>query len=86
MEIFRIQGCSPLQGRVTISGSKNSALPLFAAALLTDEETILENVPNLSDVNFMAEILSELGAEVRRINSNSWSIRPVSIVHYAPYE
>ncbi len=86
MEIFRIQGCSPLQGRVTISGSKNSALPLFAAALLTDEETILENVPNLSDVNFMAEILSELGAEVSRINSNSWSIRPVSIVHYAPYE
>ena len=34
----------------------------------------------------MAEILSELGAEVRRINSNSWSIRPVSIIHYAPYE
>ena len=86
MEIFRIQGSTPLEGRVKISGSKNSALPLFAAALLTDEETILENVPNLSDVNFMAEILSELGAEVRRINSNSWSIRPVSIIHYAPYE
>ena len=86
MEIFRIQGSTPLEGRVKISGSKISALPLFAAALLTDEETILENVPNLSDVNFMAEILSELGAEVRRINSNSWSIRPVSIIHYAPYE
>ena len=58
----------------------------FAASLLTDDETILENVPNLSDINFMAEILTEMGAEVYRIDSNSWKIRPTSIVPYAPYE
>ena len=86
MDIFRISGGNPLHGKVKVSGSKNSALPLFAASLLTDEETILENVPDLSDVNFMAEILAELGADVTRLSSNSWSIKPSSIVHYAPYE
>ena len=86
MDIFRICGGNPLHGKVKVSGSKNSALPLFAASLLTEEETILENVPDLSDVNFMAEILTELGAKVIRISSNSWSIIPSSIVHYAPYE
>jgi UDP-N-acetylglucosamine 1-carboxyvinyltransferase len=86
VDIFRISGGNPLHGKVKVSGSKNSALPLFAASLLTDEETILENVPDLSDVNFMAEILAELGADVTRISSNSWSIKPSSIVHYAPYE
>jgi UDP-N-acetylglucosamine 1-carboxyvinyltransferase len=86
VDIFRISGGSPLHGKVKVSGSKNSALPLFAASLLTDEETILDNVPDLSDVNFMAEILAEIGADVTRISSNSWSIKPSSIVHYAPYE
>jgi UDP-N-acetylglucosamine 1-carboxyvinyltransferase len=86
VDIFRISGGSPLYGKVKVSGSKNSALPLFAASLLTDEETILDNVPDLSDVNFMAEILAELGADVTRMSSNSWSIKPSSIVHYAPYE
>lgn len=86
MDVFQIKGGRPLQGTVKVSGSKNSALPLFAASLLTDEETILENVPDLSDVNFMGEILTELGAEVVRIDSNSWSIRPSCIVHHAPYE
>ena len=86
MDVFQIKGGHPLKGTVKVSGSKNSALPLFAASLLTDEETILENVPDLSDVNFMAEILTELGADVVRIDSNSWSIRPSTIVHHAPYE
>ena len=86
MDIFRICGGIPLSGKIKVSGSKNSALPLFAASLLTEEETILKNVPDLSDVNFMAEILSELGAEVSRLDNNSWSIKAASIVHYAPYE
>ena len=86
MDIFRICGGIPLSGKINVSGSKNSALPLFAASLLTEDETILKNVPDLSDVNFMAEILSELGAEVSRLDNNSWSIKAASIVHYAPYE
>ena len=86
MDIFQISGGKPLHGTVRVSGSKNAALPLFAASLLTDQETILENVPDLSDINFMAEILSELGAEISRIDTNTWKIKPTSISFRAPYE
>ena len=86
MDVFQIRGGDPLHGKVKVSGSKNSAHPLFAAALLTEEEIILENVPDLSDVKFMGEILTELGAKVDLIDSNTWKIRASSIVHYAPYE
>ena len=75
MDIFQISGEKPLHGTVQVSGSKNAALPLFAASLLSDQETILENVPDLSDINFMAEILSELGAEISRIDNNTWKIK-----------
>ena len=86
MEVFRIRGGSPLRGKVTVSGSKNAALPMFAATLLSKETSVLENVPDLSDVRFMAEILRHLGAEVERIGSTSWRITPSSIDYRAPYE
>ena len=47
--------------------------PLFAAALLSPEESVLENVPNLSDIRFMAEILTELGAEIERLDQTTWN-------------
>ena len=86
MEVFRIRGGESLEGTVKTSGSKNAALPLFAAALLSREETVLENVPDLSDIRFMAEILTELGAEIERLDQTSWKINPRSIVHHAPYD
>jgi UDP-N-acetylglucosamine 1-carboxyvinyltransferase len=86
VEVFRIRGGETLEGSVKASGSKNAALPLFAATLLSSEESILENVPNLSDIRFMAEILIELGAEIERLDPTTWKITPRSIVHYAPYE
>ncbi|MEK9633189.1 MAG: UDP-N-acetylglucosamine 1-carboxyvinyltransferase, partial [Opitutae bacterium] len=86
MEVFRIRGGETLEGTVKTSGSKNAALPLFAAALLSPEESVLENVPDLSDIRFMAEILTELGAEIERLDQTTWKIKPRSIVHYAPYE
>ncbi len=57
-------GGRTLRGRVAVSGAKNAALPAIAAALLTDEECVLENVPLLDDVFVMAELLRALGAEV----------------------
>ncbi len=61
---YRIIGGKPLQGDVVISGSKNAALPLIAASVLaTEGETVLTNVPRLSDVNVMLQILQYLGAE-----------------------
>ncbi len=61
MEKFIITGGEPLCGSVRISGSKNSALPILAACLLSDEESVIEDVPNLSDIKVMLEIISRLG-------------------------
>ena len=86
MDILRIHGGSILHGEVEVSGSKNAALPQFAAALLSPEETILENVPDLSDIRFMGEILEHLGAKVERCGKNTWKIQPLDIQPDAPYE
>lgn len=65
MEKFVIQGLAGgLHGKVRISGAKNAVLPILAACLLTEEACEIENVPPLSDVSHMAELLRELGAQV----------------------
>jgi UDP-N-acetylglucosamine 1-carboxyvinyltransferase len=63
-----IKGGVPLRGQVNISGAKNAVLPIMAAALLTDQACVIHRVPNLSDVQFMTQILTWLGAEVRSEN------------------
>lgn len=62
--VIRIKGGTPLRGAVTIGGAKNAALPALAATLLTGDECVLNNVPNLADITNMAELLRDLGAEV----------------------
>jgi len=64
MEKFVIHGCKPLEGSVSVSGSKNAALPILAACLLTEKTVVLNNVPHLSDVFTMCEILADLGCNV----------------------
>lgn len=64
MSRFIIHGGRPLSGEITVSGNKNAVLPMLAAALLTDEEVILDNVPDIRDVRSMLSILDHLGAEV----------------------
>ena len=61
--VLVITGGTPLRGNVTISGSKNAALPILAATLLTREDVLLSNVPDLSDIRTMIELLQSLGAE-----------------------
>ncbi len=61
---IRIRGGQPLRGSVRIGGAKNATLPIMAAALLTEEQCILENVPVLKDIFVMADLLRHLGAEV----------------------
>jgi UDP-N-acetylglucosamine 1-carboxyvinyltransferase len=65
MESLLIKGSVPLRGEVTISGAKNAVLPIMAATLLTAEPCLIRRVPNLSDVRFMGQILTWLGADVR---------------------
>ncbi|MAI78471.1 MAG: UDP-N-acetylglucosamine 1-carboxyvinyltransferase [Deltaproteobacteria bacterium] len=66
MSQFVIHGGKPLQGEVKASGNKNAALPMVAAALLTDQEVVLKNVPGILDVQCMLDILTHLGASVVR--------------------
>ncbi len=64
MACLKIEGRSPIKGEITVSGNKNAALPMLAAALLTDETVTLRNVPDIRDVRAMLEIAESLGAEV----------------------
>jgi UDP-N-acetylglucosamine 1-carboxyvinyltransferase len=64
MESFVIEGGRPLSGSVQIAGNKNAALPIIAAALLTEEPVTLTNVPAIKDVATMLELVSDLGVEV----------------------
>ncbi len=63
-EVFRVEGGRPLNGTVRVSGSKNAALKLLAAAVLTGERCRFSNVPEIEDVRVMAETLSDLGVVV----------------------
>ncbi len=85
MDSLLIKGGVPLHGEVQISGAKNAVLPIMAAALLTSEPCIVRRVPNLSDVKFMAQILSWLGAEVR-FEHGSVSIRARKIKGAGDYD
>jgi len=64
MDKFVIRGGNPLLGTVRISGAKNAALPAMAAALLTEEPVILENIPQVRDIETTRKLLSAMGAEV----------------------
>ncbi len=74
MEKFIIEGGIPLKGEMTPSGNKNSALPILAATLMTDEPVILHNVPNIRDVNDMRKLIASLGVKIENIDENSWRI------------
>jgi UDP-N-acetylglucosamine 1-carboxyvinyltransferase len=64
MDRIRITGGYPLKGEIAISGAKNAALPLMAAALLTEETLRLGNLPHVADITTMANLLAQLGVEV----------------------
>src|SRR5579863_8591326 len=64
MDKFVIEGGVPLHGTIPISGSKNSALPDLAAALLTDEEVVLERIPRVRDIRTMERLLVDIGSEI----------------------
>ncbi len=66
MSRFIIRGGEPIAGEITASGNKNAVLPMLAACLLTDEEVVLENVPEIRDVAAMIEILAFLGVRIAR--------------------
>ena len=84
MSTLLIEGGHRLQGRVAVEGNKNAALPLLAACLLTEEECVLTNVPRIGDVEVMARLLLDLGAEVDGIGSTTLRIRAPRVRSHIP--
>jgi UDP-N-acetylglucosamine 1-carboxyvinyltransferase len=87
MEKMIIHGGAPLKGRVVLSGSKNAALPLMMASLLTDEPVRISNVPRLWDVRTAIDLLSGLGVVATWTGEHQLSLHAVRVSgHEAPYQ
>lgn len=69
MQQFVIEGQKRISGEIKVQGAKNSVLPILAATILTEEKCVINNCPNLSDVNYAIEILTHLGCEVEKKGS-----------------
>ncbi len=72
---YIVEGSYPLKGKITPNGNKNAALPIIAAAMLTEEEVILRNIPDIEDVNIMLQIAEQLGASVTKDDKHTIRIR-----------
>jgi UDP-N-acetylglucosamine 1-carboxyvinyltransferase len=84
MSTLVIEGGRRIEGRVEVEGNKNAALPLIAACLLTDEWCTLRNVPRIADVEVMARLLLDLGADVEGIGSTTLRIRCANVTKDEP--
>ena len=85
MDKLLVTGGSELEGDIYTSGSKNSALPILAATLLTRDRCVIRRVPDLSDTNYMVQILAALGAHVERA-SGTVEVEAEKVISEAPYE
>lgn len=87
MESLRVYGGNPLYGEITTGGAKNAAVAIIPAALLVDGVCLIENVPDIRDVNLILEILTFLGAKVRRTAPNTVEIDSSTVYTCkAPYD
>ena len=79
MEQYIMKGGNPLVGEVTISGAKNAALGILAAAIMTDDDVVIDNLPDVSDINALLDAISHLGAKVDRIDRHTVRINAANI-------
>ena len=79
MQAFKIQGGNKLNGDVVPQGAKNEALQIICASLLTSEEVVISNIPNIIDVNKLINLLSSIGVKVKKINPNKYSFKAEKI-------
>lgn len=74
MEKFVIKGGQPLKGEITVSGAKNAVVAVLCAVLLVDGEVTLENIPDISDVRVLIDMIESLGAKVTRVDMSTYKI------------
>ncbi len=87
MDRLRIQGGCKLNGKINISGAKNAALPLICVSLLTQDKVILTNMPKLSDIKAMNNLLGELGVKINKADDTIYEYSADDITSYtAPYD
>lgn len=79
MEQYIMKGGNPLVGEVNISGAKNAALGILAAAIMTDEDVVIDNLPDVRDINVLLEAIEEIGASVDRIDRHTVKINASEI-------
>ena len=82
MEQYIIKGGNPLVGEVEIGGAKNAALAILAAAIMTDETVLIDNLPDVNDINVMLEAIGDIGAMVQRVDRHSVKINGKGIGDY----
>ena len=82
MEQYIIKGGNPLVGEVEIGGAKNAALGILAAAIMTDETVVIDNLPDVNDINVLLEAISGIGAEVDRIDRHTVRINGSNIENF----
>ena len=75
MSEYKIRGGFPVKGTIKASGNKNSALPCIAAAVLSEEEVVLKNIPEIEDVSVMLEIFEALGGKTEKIEKNVFKLK-----------
>ena len=88
MAKFLVENSGPLRGEVTISGAKNSVLPILAATLLSKEDCEIVDVPDLKDVSILCSLLASLGVKVdKKIEENRVTVNAEQIlINHAPEE
>ena len=79
MEQYVIKGGNPLVGEVDIAGAKNAALAILSAAIMTDETILIENLPDVRDINVLLEAIAEIGAQVERVDKSTVKINGSTI-------
>ena len=83
MEQYIIKGGHPLVGEVEIGGAKNAALAILAAAIMTDETVLIDNLPDVNDINVLIDAIEGIGAQVHRVDRHTVKINGASIKkHY----
>ncbi len=74
MDQYVVKGGYPLHGRVNVGGAKNAALPILAAAIMTDETVTIENIPDVRDVNVLLEVMANIGVHIDRLDAHKVKI------------
>ena len=74
MATFKVQGGNKLSGEIIPQGAKNEALQILCAVLLTSEKVIIENIPNIRDVNILINLLEDLEVKVKKIDANTYRL------------